>query len=183
MADETRLRAETFPNRAAALGAAVNFTMTKPAFARLPFGHWARVLTGQINRGHYFFVFREKTVVGFCGWSLANKEDAEAWLKGGSPPGLEEGKTGECLMLNAWVAANPAANRFIFDHLRVVGKGKYALYGKRDYPDGRTRRLRLLGNQVFAKHVEALQARPRPDAAAVDPSPVPPPGIRQSPLR
>jgi hemolysin-activating ACP:hemolysin acyltransferase len=158
MADETRLRAETFPNRAAALGAAVNFTMTKPAFARLPFGHWARVLTGQINRGHYFFVFREKTVVGFCGWSLANKEDAEAWLKGGSPPGLEDGKTGECLMLNAWVAANPAANRFIFDHLRVVGKGKYALYGKRDYPDGRTRRLRLLGNQVFEKHVEALEA-------------------------
>ena len=41
-----------------ALGLAVNYLMTKPAFANLRFGEWARVLIGQINRGHYAFAGR-----------------------------------------------------------------------------------------------------------------------------
>jgi hypothetical protein len=34
---------------ARALGVAASYLMSKPAFARLPFGHWARVLIGHIN--------------------------------------------------------------------------------------------------------------------------------------
>ena len=105
-----KLEATTLDSRAVALGVAVNFTMTKPAFARLPFGHWSRVLAGQIKRGHYFFVMSGRTVLGFCGWSLASREDAEAWLAGNSPSGLDEGGTGDCLMLNAWMATAPVVN-------------------------------------------------------------------------
>lgn len=36
-------------NPAYALGLAVNYLMTSPAFTRQPFGHWARVLAGQIG--------------------------------------------------------------------------------------------------------------------------------------
>jgi len=50
------LQALQFSDRYAALGLAVSHLMTKPAFARLPFGHWSRVLTGAINRGEYVFV-------------------------------------------------------------------------------------------------------------------------------
>ena len=38
-----------------ALGLAVSHLMTKPAFASLRFGDWSRILTGQINRKHYYF--------------------------------------------------------------------------------------------------------------------------------
>ena len=155
------LRELTLENPAAALGVAVNFMMSRPAFARLPFGHWSRVLAGQINRRHYFFVMSGRTVAGFCGWSLAGREDAEAWLAGESPPGLDDGETGDCIMLNAWMATHPAVNRFIIDRMRMIGKGRRALYGKREYADGRTRRLRLLNNPVFDKHVDDLEARSR----------------------
>ena len=36
--------------------------MKKPAFAKMPFGHWSRVLTGQIKRGHYTIVIDGKRV-------------------------------------------------------------------------------------------------------------------------
>ena len=43
-----------------ALGLAVNHLMTKPAFANLRFGDWSRILTGQINRKHYYFAVDSK---------------------------------------------------------------------------------------------------------------------------
>lgn len=55
-----------------ALGRAVAFFMTDPDFARLPFGHWSRVLVGQIKRKHLVFILRGETVVGFGGWALAS---------------------------------------------------------------------------------------------------------------
>ena len=47
----------------------------------------------------------------------------------------------------------------------MIGSGKYALYAERDYPDGRKRRLRLVGHPVFDKHVEKLRARSLHQAA------------------
>jgi hypothetical protein len=40
---------------AAALGLAVSYLMTKPAFAKLAFGDFSRILVGQINRRHFCF--------------------------------------------------------------------------------------------------------------------------------
>ena len=54
VADQT-LRLFRPENPAAALGLAVSHLMTKPAFARLQFGDWSRILVGQINRKHYCF--------------------------------------------------------------------------------------------------------------------------------
>ena len=56
-----------------ALGLAVNYLMTKPAFARLSFGDWSRILVGQINRKHYYFVMDDKKMQGFVGWALATR--------------------------------------------------------------------------------------------------------------
>lgn len=66
-----------------ALGLAVSHLMTKPAFAKLPFGDWSRILTGQINRKHYYFAVDSKNQIqGFIGWALTSKEKAEAWVEG-----------------------------------------------------------------------------------------------------
>lgn len=150
------LKTRMFENRAEALGLAVAYLMTKPAFARLPFGHWSRVLTGQIRRGHYFFVCSDRAVVGFAGWGLASKAEAEAWVTGNTrdPPG--QGVVGENIVLNAWAAETAEANRVLLDELRIRGRDNAMLYARREYPDGRARPLRLkLGAAVVSHAAKA----------------------------
>jgi hypothetical protein len=66
-----------------ALGLAVSYLMTKPAFAALRFGEWSRILVGQINRKHFYFVVDGKNQVqGFLGWAVTSKDKAEAWVEG-----------------------------------------------------------------------------------------------------
>lgn len=64
---------------ARALGLAVNYLITKPAFAKLPFGLWSRILVGQINRGHYLLALDRNKLVGFLGWALTK---GDIWLAG-----------------------------------------------------------------------------------------------------
>ena len=52
-----------------ALGLAVNHLMTKPAFANLQFGDWSRILTGQINRKHYYFAVDSKNQSSGISWA------------------------------------------------------------------------------------------------------------------
>jgi hemolysin-activating ACP:hemolysin acyltransferase len=157
-----RLEARTFDNAATALGIAASYLMTRPAFARLAFGHWTRVLAGQINRGHYVFVYQDDDVVGFAGWALASAQDAEAWLDGdsGSPP--NGGRDGDCIVVNAWAASTPAAHRVLVDHVHRVAAGKRAVYAKRIYRDRRSRPLRRV-NQFAQQHSAAAAAAERPD--------------------
>jgi hemolysin-activating ACP:hemolysin acyltransferase len=158
------LRILRFEDRILALGLAVNYLMSKPAFARLPFGHWSRVLAGQINRGHYFFVFEGKKVVGFAGWALASEAEAEAWHSGRSNPAAEKGSTGACIILNAWDASTPQANKALLQQMRREGKDKLAIYAKREYPDGRSRRLKLSVNDFVGAHLDGTK-RAAPEAA------------------
>jgi hemolysin-activating ACP:hemolysin acyltransferase len=157
MVERFGLKTITFENRATALGLAVEHLMTKPAFARLPFGHWSRILTGQIRRGHYFFVVSPNKVAGFCGWALASEAEAEAWITGSASATLVKGDSGDCIVLNAWSADTPAAHRVLLDELRIRGRGSRTLYAKREYKDGRTRPLRLkLDGSVDSHALKAL---------------------------
>jgi len=158
MVERNGLRTVTFANRAAALGLAVEHLMSKPAFARLPFGHWSRILTGQIRRGHYFFVAEGGRMVGFCGWALATEEEAEAWMAGDAAAATVRGEAGDCIVLNAWAAETPEAHRVLLDELRIRGRGKRMLYGKRDYKDGRVRPLRLRLDGSVDSHAQKALA-------------------------
>jgi len=159
MVERNGLRTVNFENRAMALGLAVEHLMTKPAFARLPFGHWARILTGQIRRGHYFFVAEPKRIVGFCGWALASEAEAETWISGSAAAANIVGETGDCIVLNAWSADTPAVHRLVLDELRIRGRGKRTLYAKRDYKDGRVRPLRLKLDEAVDSHAEKALSR------------------------
>jgi hemolysin-activating ACP:hemolysin acyltransferase len=137
-----RLRALRFNDRFAALGLATSYLMSKPAFARRPFGAWSRILTGQVNRGHYVFICDETSVLAFAGWAFASAADAEAWL-GGRLPADAPLRAGNCLVINAWAADRPRANDFLLREVRRRASGAAAIYARRDYGDGRSRPVKI----------------------------------------
>lgn len=139
---------------AAALGLAVSHLMTKPAFANLKFGDWSRILTGQINRGHYCFVVdAANQVQGFMGWALATEEKAEGWVEGRRPLSFEDSRAGDCMVINAWSANTNAVTRFLLGEARRIARDKRTVYFKRHYKDGTTRPARVAANRFIAGHL------------------------------
>lgn len=138
---------------------AVEYLMRQPSFADMRFGHWSRILVGQINRGHYFFVLRGEEAVGFLGWALTSERNAEAWLAGEADLSGRDTASGDCMIINAWQASSKQVNAFIVDHLRRAAGNLRMIYGKRYYSDGRWRPVRLDVNQFVAGHVEKADGR------------------------
>jgi hemolysin-activating ACP:hemolysin acyltransferase len=139
----------------AALGLAVSHLMTKPAFGNLRFGDWSRILVGQINRKHCFFVVDEKKQVqGFLGWALASKANAELWAEGRGALSYQDSVQGECVIFNAWAASGLKVNRFILHEARKVIADKELVYFKRHYKDGTTRTSRLTVTEFVSQHIE-----------------------------
>jgi hemolysin-activating ACP:hemolysin acyltransferase len=153
-APHTDLRLFRPQNPYMALGLAVNHLMTKPAFAHLRFGDWSRILTGQINRKHYYFAIDGKNQVqGFMGWAFASKDKAEAWVEGRGGLSFEDSRQGDCVIFNAWAASTPEANRFLVAQAREIIAGKDTVYFKRHYKDGSTRPVRLRVNDFVVQHL------------------------------
>src|SRR5262249_15620030 len=141
-------------NPAAALGLVVSHLMTKPAFARLQFGDWSRILVGQINRKHYGFVVdSEGQVQGFMGWALTSEEHAKAWAEGGGPLTFEQSRSGAHVVVNAFAANSTQVTRFLIEEARRMFKDKTALYFKRHYKDGTTRMVRVPVNEFVSAHL------------------------------
>jgi hemolysin-activating ACP:hemolysin acyltransferase len=139
----------------AALGLAVSHLMTKPAFGNLKFGEWSRILVGQINRRHFFFVIdAQKQVQGFLGWALASTANAEAWAEGRGALSYQDSVQGECVIFNAWAASGLKVNRFILHEARKVFADKEMVYFKRHYKDGTTRTSRLTVTEFVSRHIE-----------------------------
>lgn len=138
-----------------ALGLAVNHLMTKPAFANCRFGDWSRILVGQINRKHYYFVVDAKNQIqGFLGWALTTKDVAEAWVEGRGGLSYEQSLQGDCIVFNAWAASSLKVNRFLLGEARKIIDGKDTVYFKRHYRDGSTRPARLRVNDFVAQHLQ-----------------------------
>jgi hemolysin-activating ACP:hemolysin acyltransferase len=143
-ASHRRLRLVRPNNPYVALGLAVNYMMTKPAFALLRFGEWSRILVGQINRKHYYFVIGDnKQVEGFLGWAVTTRKEAEAWLQGRGKISSRESFESDSVIINAWAANSLEVNRFLVDAARRLFKRYDTLYLKRHYKDGRVKPIRL----------------------------------------
>ncbi len=141
--NKTKTRLLTKLHPAHALGLAVSYLMNKPAFSCLPFGHWSRILVGQINRDHYLIAVKGDHIVGFLGWALTTKEKGEMWLSEQVELSFENSKTGEVFLINAWAAEANDVTRVFIKHLREIGKEQKMIYFKRLYPNGRPRPGRL----------------------------------------
>ena len=149
-----RLRLFRPGNPSVALGLAVSHMMTKPAFAALRFGDWSRILVGQINRKHYYFVIGQKNQVeGFLGWAVTTREKAEAWVEGRERVLYPDSFEGDCILINAWAASSLEANRFLVDTARKLFKDYDTLYFKRYYKDGRIKPMRLRVNDFVLQHL------------------------------
>ena len=150
----------------AAVGTAVRFMMGEQAFARLAFGDWARVLDGQVTRGHYGFVLdADHQVQGFLGWALATREKAEAWADGAALTD-EDCREGDCLIVNAWVEKSPAVHRFMMGAVRDLGPGKAMVFFKRRWPDGTSRTVRMPVDDVVSGRVPVTPASRAGDPSA-----------------
>lgn len=156
--DTARIRLLTGINPAQALGFAVSYLMTKPAFACLPFGHWSRVLVGQINRGHYLIASDGERIVGFIGWALTTQEKGDMWLAEQGELAFEDSKAGEILLINAWAAESNDVTQVILNQLREIGQTQKMIYFKRLYPDGRTRPVRLSVNAFVDAHIRSARS-------------------------
>lgn len=132
----TRLRPEI------AFSRAVGHLMVRPAFAGAPFGHVARCLAGQVNRGDYAFAVRGAATVGFAGWACVERATAEDWVAGRRGFTDDEAGSGDCVVLNFWQADAPEVTRFMIERLAGAVPAT-CVYAKRHYPDGRVRPLRL----------------------------------------
>jgi hemolysin-activating ACP:hemolysin acyltransferase len=140
-----------------ALGLAVNHLMTKPAFARLRFGEWSRILVGQINRKHYRFVLDDRNrVVGFLGWALTTEEVAEAWVEGRSDFSDAAAKDGDCIVFNAWSASATGVNRLLLDAARQAMLGRKTIYFKRLYKNGSVRPMRMPVNKFVGRRTDRM---------------------------
>ena len=142
-----------------ALGLAVSHLMTKPAFANLQFGDWSRILTGQINRKHYYFAVDSKNQSqGFMGWALTSKEKAEAWVEGRGGAVLR-GQPGRQLPDLQCMGGKHAAGRTAFWSRRRARswRARTPVYFKRHYKDGSTRPVRLRVNDFVAQHIRKKQ--------------------------
>lgn len=139
---------------AAALGMAVQYLASDPAFGGLPFGSWSKVLIGQINRGHYGVTLDEAgRIQGFMGWALASETGADAWLRG---EGLSyaDSLDGDCVVFNAWMASTPAAQRFMVREARRVLVGRRAFYWRRRYGSGPLRAFKqAINGRVLERHL------------------------------
>ncbi|WP_424933881.1 hypothetical protein [Amaricoccus macauensis] len=142
-ANASRLTLATRMRPEAAMGLATARLMVHPAFARAPFGHIARALAGQVNRGHYAFAMRSGQPVGFVGYGLVSEAVGEGWLAGNRAIGTAEAVGGDCLLLNFWQADDAEVGAFLRSALRMTLPAIRRIYAKRHYPDGRTRPVRL----------------------------------------
>src|SRR5262249_57359628 len=98
-----------------ALGLAVNHLMTKPAFANCKFGDWSRILVGQINRRHFWFVVdANNQIVGFMGLAMASKDKAESWVEGRAGLSYDDHNDGQCLVFN-----DVTSNNIYVNHLSI----------------------------------------------------------------
>jgi hemolysin-activating ACP:hemolysin acyltransferase len=157
-AQPARFIARRIDPPAAALGLAVAHLMTRPAFARLPFGAWSKVLVGQINRGHYFLMYDGPKVVGFAGWALTTEAKAEDWLMDRADFSFADSTAGDTLVVNCWSAATTEIHRAMVDAYRPIIAPYRQLYFKRFYEDGAIRKVRLPVNRFVGGHVARARA-------------------------
>jgi tetratricopeptide (TPR) repeat protein len=158
--DEAKLRIWKPDDPAVALGLAVGFLMKERNFTSLPFGSWSRVLTGQINRGHFCLVVDgERRVHGFLGWALTDERLAELWLAGRATLADEDCRAGNCVIVNAWAATSTAANNLLIDEsIRLFGR-KLRIYGRRYDTRGEPRPRRISSPLEFVATLRAIANR------------------------
>ena len=116
------------PDRAAAIGLAVELLSLEDSFAPRPFGPTARTVAGQVRRDHYLFVRRGPQVLGYCGWALCDAVVADRWVSGRGAPESDACLDGDTVVIVTLVAQEPAAIRLLARAARREYPGRRFVY-------------------------------------------------------
>ena len=119
----------------AAAGRAMALLMTNDAFGRL--------IVGQVNRNHYYFICRNNVPTGFIGWAYCGEKAAYAWAERNDARNLGDGTTGDSVILNSWLADGKDMNSYLLGRLREEWTDKKKLFARRRYTNGKSRALVL----------------------------------------
>jgi hypothetical protein len=138
-------RATRDKNPFAACGRTVSYLMSVPNLARLPFGQLSKLIVGQINRGHYFFIVDPSSAIcGYCGWMQTTHAEAKAWLERNADMSGGNTLDGPVCVVNLWQASSPKVNAVIIGALRsILHPATELIVAKRFYPDGTIRPVRI----------------------------------------
>lgn len=123
----------------AAAGQAMVLMARHPEFGDLSFRQMASLIIGQVNRKHYRFVLRGGAPVGFVGWALCSEAAGRRWLLHNDASAVGDGRQGDCVVLNHWLADGPEMNAFIIAQMLQILPAQRLLFARRRYADGRTR--------------------------------------------
>lgn len=82
------------------------------------------------------------------GWALTGETLAEEWAEGRRQLRSDECKDGDCVIINVFAADFPDATRALSEEGIKVLEGKRLFYAKRYYANGRTRPLRMPGEDM-----------------------------------
>ena len=117
--------------------------MTNDAFEGLKLGEIGRLIVGQVNRNHYYFIRRNGVPTGFIGWAYCSEAAALAWAERNDPRGSGDGTTGDSVILNSWLADGKDMNSYLLGRLREEWTDKKKLFARRRYTNGKSRALIL----------------------------------------
>lgn len=126
-----------------AAGRAMTLLMLNDAFEGLKLGEIGRLIVGQVNRNHYYFIRRNGVPTGFIGWAYCSEAAAIAWAERNDPRGIGDGKTGDSVILNSWLADGKDMNSYLLGRLREEWTDKKKLFARRRYTNGKSRALIL----------------------------------------
>ncbi|MEQ6204931.1 toxin-activating lysine-acyltransferase [Sulfitobacter sp. HNIBRBA2951] len=127
----------------AAAGRAMVLLMNNDAFEGLRLGEIGRLIAGQVNRNHYYFICRNNVPTGFIGWAYCSEKAAYDWAERNDPRGIGDGKTGDSVILNSWLADGKDMNSYLLGRLREEWTDKKKLFARRRYTSGKSRALVL----------------------------------------
>jgi hemolysin-activating ACP:hemolysin acyltransferase len=127
----------------AAAGRAMALLMTNSAFEGLRLGEIGRLIVGQVNRKHYYFICRDKVPTGFIGWAYCSEAAARGWAERNDARGIGDGTMGDSVILNSWLADGKDMNSWLLGRLREEWHDKKYLFARRRYTSGTSRALVL----------------------------------------
>jgi len=117
--------------------------MVNDAFEGLRLGEIGRLVVGQINRKHYYFVCRDTVPTGFVGWAYCTEDAGRAWAERSDTRGIGDGTSGDSVILNVWLADGKDMNSYLTYRLREEWSDKKNLFARRRYTNGNSRALSL----------------------------------------
>ncbi|MCW5738122.1 MAG: hypothetical protein KIS73_28630 [Enhydrobacter sp.] len=107
------------------LGLAAHFVVRHEPFSRFPAADLVRTLSGQAQRGHYFFALdvssKPARVLGYFGWALYDDAEAERFATTGVAPSEGRAEGGTVL----WVMTAAAVDRKAFFTLVKATRALY----------------------------------------------------------